>query len=450
MTPRLFSLYLGLLLAALALPAARAAEEEVLCYRPDAKGFIRSWLVSSRHLWEHPYMGATMDFDALTATGGEAACAPKPGQPAGKGTPWREHHFRPGDPGYAAAVCNFREIGGMPWEMVYVFAYLYCEQEYRDLTMLTGSDDALLVVLNGEKVCRIQTQRGYAVAQDKTPGLTLKKGWNRVLCKVDDYMGGMGLFLQFMRQEDKPLVDEIRICFDRPADGVTPKFVDGETYETAAAKQLKDAVKLAMEKADYAGAATACRAVLTKYPKSASAAEALYQAGSFLRQGQQPEAALKALDETHTRFPFSPWAANALGVKAETLAAKPDAAAAESAWQELLTRFPESVLVPDALLKLALSQRGRGDFAASDLTLANQLLRRFADTCEGTLGLELQGDNRQSRQQTKEAKETWKLAAEQAQKLIDGKYVWDVNAQMLLARLIERCKLKMDGRPLPQ
>jgi tetratricopeptide (TPR) repeat protein len=444
MTNTFWKLRLILIAAALLLPSiVRAAPEEIIYYKPDENGFIRSWLCSPEHSWDFAYTGASLDYDALQTVGGEEKAAPVEGQPAGDGKPWYEHHFRPGQAGYASAVCNFKEIGGHAWTIVYTFAYIYCDQEYKDVIMKTGSDDGLLVVLNGEEVFKIQIQRGYAVAQDITPGITFHKGWNRLLCKVDDFGGGTGLFIQF-EKDKKMLVDELKICFERPPGNEEPKFVDGVTYESAAEQLLKDAIKVGAG-GKLAEATRQCRHVLDAYPKSHSAVQALYQAGQYLQLAGQPDQAIATYDEVQQRFPFAKWSEDSLLAKSDLQLQQNQLEPAAQTLTGLIARFPDSSLIAEAMLKLAQVQHLRNDLDGSDQTLA-RLHRQFPDTVEDVRAIELLGDNQASRKNTDAARKLYQQVMDSADRLSQGKFVFAVNVQAVLHNISEEARQKLSDK----
>ena len=431
---------LSLLVAAALLPCAASAAEDVLFYRPTEEGFLMDWLVSTRHPFDYAYLGASMNFDALKATGGEAACAPVAGMKAGNGNPWVERHFEPA--GWAKGVFEFEPASMF---MTYTFAYLYCDQELRDLVLLTGSDDALLVLLNGTQVQKVQMQRGYNTDQDRVAGITLAKGWNRLLCKVDDVMGGHGLVVRFKTKDGQP-VTSFRICLSRPPEGVEPRFVDGISYEAEAAKLLKDAVRLSAEEGNLAGAEAACRKVAAQYPRSNAAAEALYQAGSFLVQAKKPDEAFKTFDGLLARYPYAKWAEDALLAKAELLATeRKDARAAARTLEELTERFEKSSLVPEAMLKLAALKAAEATPDDSDAILL-KVRERFPNTVEAVRALDLLGDNRQRRNDAAKARQLWREAIQEADALSSGKYVWYVNVQAVLKEIADRARAKAEGR----
>ena len=61
----------------------------------------------------------------------------------------------------------------------------------RDALLSLGSDDGIRVWLNGVIVHENETGRGYTPDADTAP-VKLKAGINRILVKVDNYIGGWG------------------------------------------------------------------------------------------------------------------------------------------------------------------------------------------------------------------------------------------------------------------
>ena len=417
-------------------PAAQAAED-VIYYSPNENAFVVDWLISSRHRFPFSYLGATLNYDALQATGGEKDCAPQPGVKAGTGSNWEERHFKPS--GYAAGVCGFIPC---PFSFTYAFSYLYCEQECKDVEMRTGSDDGLLVLLNGRIVQRVQMQRGYATDQDKAV-VTLNKGWNRLLCKIDDYSGGHGLCVRFMKADGSFLTD-YKVCFVRPPEGVEVRFVDGVVYETEAAKLLKDAMKLSAEKGDLASAAAKCLEVTVRHPKAQAAAEAMYQAGRFQSQAGLGEAAMQTYDQLLKTYPYSKWVEDTLMAQAGILTARKDRAASEKKFNELIADHAESSLLSEAMLQLGALQVQRQDLDAADLSYG-EIRRKFPSTVEAVKALDGQADNLKARGKREEASRLYQQVIDESQKLADGKYVFFVNVQAVLKKLGESARAKLEG-----
>ncbi|MBI5724542.1 MAG: alpha-mannosidase [Planctomycetes bacterium] len=73
----------------------------------------------------------------------------------------------------------------------YACAYLHVARE-TTARLMFGSDDGLAVWFNGWEVWRKEIQRPCAPGEDRFE-VRLKKGWNRLLCKVSQYAGGWAL-----------------------------------------------------------------------------------------------------------------------------------------------------------------------------------------------------------------------------------------------------------------
>lgn len=430
----------AMLIVSLVAPQAHAAPEDVIYYTPtDEGGFILDWLVSRLHIFDYAYLGGTTLYDALKSEGGEKNIEPRAGMKAAKGLPWQECHYK-----IAGSARGAFEFPPASMTLTYAFIYVYADEEMKDLLLCTGSDDALLVLLNGEKVQQIQMQRGYAVDQDTASGITLRKGWNRLLCKIDDYGGGHGLCVRFKTADSKPVTD-LKICLSRPADNVEINFIPGVTYEAEAAHLLREAMKINAEQGDAAGAEKMCRQVVAKYPKSNAAPEALYQAARFLIQLNKPDDALKTFDELSTRYPYAKWVEDALIGRANIYKAKGDLDAARKVFELLIVNHEGSNLIPDAMIDLARIQAQKGDPDGSDSTL-NEVRRKLPDTVQSVQALELLGDNRKARNQPNEAKALWKQAIDEAKALSEGKYIWYVNVQAVLQSISDSSRAKIEGK----
>jgi hypothetical protein len=61
------------------------------------------------------------------------------------------------------------------------------------LPLLVGSDDGIKVFLNGKQLLKRLLDRGAAPDQD-TVALDLSRGWNALLVKVENNLGGFGFY----------------------------------------------------------------------------------------------------------------------------------------------------------------------------------------------------------------------------------------------------------------
>ena len=437
MNTMLRTLLCGLLLLTL---GGFACAEDVIYYQPDKEGFIMDWLVSRLHTYDYAYLGGSMQYDALAAVGGEKNIAPIAGMRAGDGLPWTESHYKA--EGWAHGVCEFP---GAPMRITYAFVYLYLDKEAPDLSMFTGSDDALLVLLNGVEVQQVQMQRGYSPDQDRKDGVTLKQGWNRFLCKVDDYGGGHGLVCRFKLADGATPFTDYKICLARPKDGAKINWVNGVTYEAQGAALLKEAMKLNAEQGNIAGAEAKCGEVVKNFPKSAAAPESMFQVGRFQTQENKPDEALKTYDALTVQYPYAKWVEDALLARATIYTTKGELPAACTALQALITDHQNSNLVPDAMVELGRLQAQQGDRDNSDQTL-QRVRRMFPDTVQSVQALDAQGDNQQARNLPADAKKTWKQVIDEAAALSSGKYVWYVNVQAMLHDIAEGARAKMEGK----
>jgi len=85
-----------------------------------------------------------------------------------------------------------------PYEFVvcYTLTYIYSAQE-QSVPLLIGSDDGSKVFLNDEELYRFLEVRIAAPDQDRVE-LNLKKGWNKLLLKIENNFGGYAFFARIM------------------------------------------------------------------------------------------------------------------------------------------------------------------------------------------------------------------------------------------------------------
>jgi peptide/nickel transport system substrate-binding protein len=155
-------------------------------------GFITDWLLVGPFSPNGYYVTYT-DF-----LGGEADVAPRAGDAGGSMT-WFGHHD-------SDAFIDFESIFS-PNEDVcaYAFAYVYSPSD-RQVQLRVGSDDGVMVWLNGVRVLDSQVNRGAAPDQDIV-SVVLDGGWNRLLVKVGQWYGGWGFYLRFTDDAGRPITD---------------------------------------------------------------------------------------------------------------------------------------------------------------------------------------------------------------------------------------------------
>jgi len=182
--------------------------------QPSSGGFICDWLVcgefpnpprpGQRH-YDHKPPCVGLDTDYLVEHGGDAGIVPVAGmthrRPDGSIAVWTE--FASGD------VLNFNHaIKDRPRENAVAYAYARVEcEESAELTMGLGSDDGVRVWLNGEMIHDKICPRGVRIDQDQVP-VTLRKGVNHLLAKVENGAGGFGLAVRFFDSSSAEGIDQ--------------------------------------------------------------------------------------------------------------------------------------------------------------------------------------------------------------------------------------------------
>lgn len=83
--------------------------------------------------------------------------------------------------------------GGGSDAVAYAVAYVDSPQDTKDTTLRLGSDDGVVVWLNGKQIYRKVAIRGVDPESDRITGLSLRKGRNVIVVKVGQGSGGWGL-----------------------------------------------------------------------------------------------------------------------------------------------------------------------------------------------------------------------------------------------------------------
>lgn len=189
------------LLIAAALPAAFLASAADAPLKPDAKGFIRDWLLLA------PIQLATENAGAdeidKPQVPFESALQPKAGDAitiAGKAIKWRAIKAKD-------YFFDVNEILGGAHENVtaYAVAYVVAPKEITGAQLLMGSNDQGKVWLNGKEVVKFAETRTLDPDTDKAANLTLKAGVNVVVFKVINENNNWQGCLRFTDAAGKPL-----------------------------------------------------------------------------------------------------------------------------------------------------------------------------------------------------------------------------------------------------
>ncbi len=177
----LFFTLLGLL-------ALASADDGVLAEIP----FLRDWLI----------VGPFPDSDNRTRLTrpffpNESALRPNPSDSA-YGHRWR--HVTTAHP-----TLNLQTLFPERTEHAVCYAHTYVQSpEERDALLCIGSDDGVMVWLNGEHVWTMDALRPWAMDQDRIP-IRLAKGWNRLLVKVSQATAAWMFSARIMTRDRKPI-----------------------------------------------------------------------------------------------------------------------------------------------------------------------------------------------------------------------------------------------------
>jgi hypothetical protein len=190
------SILLSLSVSALFLwvaPAARAADA-----KPDEEGFVRDWLMLA------PFSigeGTAQDELDKKQLGDEGAIKPKEGdkqkvgdkEQAWKAVRAKDYYL---DLNETLKTDNEDVLG-------YLVAYIVCDKEMADLTLLIGSNDQAKVFVNGKELVKFDQTRTIEKDSDKAEKVTLNKGVNTVVFKVLNEKQNWQACLRFKDKDGK-------------------------------------------------------------------------------------------------------------------------------------------------------------------------------------------------------------------------------------------------------
>ena len=170
---KLFSLRCSILVFFCFYIAAAHAQNYIPTHPVDGT-FIKEWLVLG------PFFPEDLETDFLTSANGEAAANPKPGDTVttaeGETLTWTVYRSEKNIVNLLHAAGNHREA------VCYTFCLLESDQS-GDGEFLVGSDDGVVVFLNGHKVHTQPVRRPIVVDEDRV-AVSLRPGKNRCLMKV--------------------------------------------------------------------------------------------------------------------------------------------------------------------------------------------------------------------------------------------------------------------------
>ncbi len=194
------------------------------------EGFIQHWIVygpfpnhGDRH---RPDKGA-WNVDLLKKFGGEAAAIPRRG--IKETVEFKEDPAAYWDPGkieiewipYASNtdVVNLSlalgrsDLPGLEGSLQYIMGYAACwvESDRDQKAVVTlGSDDGYKLWINHKLAAQHRVFRGCTKDEDRH-NVELKKGWNLILLKVEQDIGGYEFALRFLTPDGKPVKMPVRI-----------------------------------------------------------------------------------------------------------------------------------------------------------------------------------------------------------------------------------------------
>ena len=197
---RFFTGALVMVVVVLCLSAAVTARAQEA--KPDAEGFVRDWLMLAPFPIAESSGADEIDKKQIAE---EASLKPKAGdkQKIGdKELEWKaiKSADYEVDLNKTLATDNENVVG-------YLVAYVVCDKEMPDLTLLMGSNDQGKVYLNGKEVVKNTEGRTLDKDSDKAEKLTLDKGRNTIVFKVINESNNWEGCLRFKDKDGKAVTN---------------------------------------------------------------------------------------------------------------------------------------------------------------------------------------------------------------------------------------------------
>jgi len=198
-----------LIACAIMITFAHAEQPKMRSFSLGPSGEIRSWLVLGiiplpvpKELPSKQATGKKFDLDFLAPVGGESGVKPVGGDTVKLDSgsyAWKlAKSQKPFMPLFLDANHDYTEKA---------VCYLYCQiisPAKMDAFLLVGTDDATRIYLNGKVIHRYIGQRSAKVDNDKV-ALSLKKGPNALLVRIDNYYGSGGICARIVNTNERPL-----------------------------------------------------------------------------------------------------------------------------------------------------------------------------------------------------------------------------------------------------
>ncbi|MBC7327696.1 discoidin domain-containing protein [bacterium] len=114
---------------------------------------------------------------------------------------------------------NFKTLWDKSYATAYAAFYIYSPKS-RDAYLLIGSDDSIVIWLDGKEIWRNPAVRPLIPDSDRVP-IRLTEGWHRLLFKVTQLTGDWGLCVKIVDSEGN-LLEDIRYSLLPPEGGLRP------------------------------------------------------------------------------------------------------------------------------------------------------------------------------------------------------------------------------------
>lgn len=416
--------------------------KEVLVYPTEEEGSMMHWLVVSKLRYNASYIGDSISYDVFKGDGGnELTVRPSAGDRVQNQT-WRKVHFSGSVNGPTMMELN-RISGGVGYIITICANYIYSPVDRPNAIFSGSSDDGLKVILNNKKIWTNQIQRSPTYDSDQFPA-PLKKGWNSLICVVDDVMGGHLLTGRFL-DGGQPIKD-IEIALDPPAADAVRHPAAPYNEQAAAAMRAGDDLRAGGKPAE---AIAAYEQVLLKYPLADVAPRAMFAKANALYSADgeksldQPAEAVAALDQLLGKYGQDLLAEYALMDRArvEEVALK-DPARAEATYRSFETRFPQSSLAAKSQIEVARLLANQKKYEDAILTY-RRIIKQYPQSDEvmtANVGIGdvyvLSGDKPKAQAQ-------YEVARAMAKDWHDNKYGIDVGKQAWLTGILDYLQKQM-------
>ena len=425
--------------------ARPAAFKEVVVYSTAEDGSLMHWLGISPLLYNISYLGDSMSADVLAGEGKtQKTVRPRAGDQV-QGHTWHKMHFTGAVQG--PSMCELFQVAGrgFNYAITCCYAYVYSPVARPKAVFAGSSDDALKVILNGNKVWSNQIQRSPTYDSDQAPA-PLKKGWNTLLVVVDQVWGGHLLCARFL--DGGQGVTDLEVSLDPPTKSA--KRRPAGPYNAAASKLMREADTLKMD-GKLTEALAAYEQVIDKYsladvaPRAAYARAMTYYSLKDEKSLGHPKEAAAALRSLLGRYPQDLLAEYALldlaGIEETALSKAKDAEATYRSFEEL---YPRSSLASRSVVQLGrlLAQQRR--FEESLLTY-RKVLQKYPKSDEvmtATLGI---ADTYRLAGEDEKARKQYEAARSLAQDWHDNKYGVDVGKQAWLQGVLDEIRKKLEA-----